>query len=77
VGREEAVQLENELSSGGLVVFVRVRSPQREAEALAIMRDCGARNVHVHEVELDRKLDDIPLAKIARDPWLVDDSMGG
>ena len=77
VGQADAKQLEDELRLGGLVVFVRVRSPEREAEALAIMRDCGARNVHVHEVNLNRKLDDIPLAKIARDPWLENDRIGG
>ncbi len=56
----DAATLENDLLHGGLVVFVRARDPEREEEAMAIMRDCGARNVHVHEVKMKR-FEDAPL----------------
>ena len=60
VERLDAASLENDLLHGGLVVFVRARDPEREEEAMAIMRDCGARNVHVHEVRMKR-FEDAPL----------------
>ncbi len=60
VERLDAVSLENDLLHGGLVVFVRARDPEREEEAMAIMRDCGASNVHVHEVRMKR-FEDAPL----------------
>lgn len=56
----DAASLENDLLHGGLVVFVRARDPEREEEAMAIMRDCGLRNVHVHEVKMKR-FEDAPL----------------
>ena len=56
----DAASLENDLLHGGLVVFVRARDPEREEEAMAIMRDCGVSNVHVHEVGMKR-FEDAPL----------------
>jgi len=56
----DAATLENDLLHGGLVVFIRARDPEREELAMAIMRDCGARNVHVHEVKMKR-FEDAPL----------------
>ena len=71
----EEVNIENDLRLGGLVVFVRVRSPEREAAALAIMRECGAQNVHVHEVDIGKHLAEIPLSGTARDPLLDDEKL--
>ena len=62
--------LERDLWRGGLVVFVRARAAEAEERAQAIMRRNGARNVHVHEIELKKTLDDLPLAHIQPDPWL-------
>jgi hypothetical protein len=56
----DAATLENDLLHGGLVVFVRARDPEREELAMAIMRDCDASNVHVHEVRMKR-FEDAPL----------------
>jgi hypothetical protein len=56
----DTATLENDLSRGGLVIFVRARDPAREEQAMAIMRDCGASNVHVHEVRMKR-FEDAPL----------------
>ena len=58
--RARRATLENDLLHGGLVVFVRARDPEREELAMAIMRDCGLRNVHVHEVRMKR-FEDAPL----------------
>ena len=59
VERLDTVRLENDLLHGGLVVFVRARSRAR-GRGMAIMRDCGASNVHVHEVRMKR-FEDAPL----------------
>jgi hypothetical protein len=77
VGRSDQVELDNELKRDGLVIFVRVRDFGREAVALAIMRDCAADKVHVHDVEIPKTLDDIPLANMVPDPLLGPEKLGG
>lgn len=61
INPKDAARLEDDLQSGGLVVFVRVDTPEEEARALKIMQEVGADSVHVHEVELARTLEDLPL----------------
>lgn len=62
--------IEHDISRGGIVVFVRVDNEEQEQRAMEIMRRNGAHNVHVHEIELTKKLQDVPLAQIQPDPWL-------
>ena len=76
VGQSYDVDLENELREEGLVIFVRVRNPEREARALSLMRDCGADKVHVHDVDVPKTVEDIPLANITPDPWLGPEKLG-
>jgi hypothetical protein len=76
VGPGDAAQLERDLHEGGVVVFVRVAGPEAEARAMEAMREAGARNVRMHEVELTKTLRDIPLAEIRPDPWLGDEKLG-
>ncbi len=54
-----------------MVVFVRARDAAVEEKAQQIMRKSGALNVHVHEIELKKTLDELPLATIQPDPWLA------
>src|SRR4051794_27975570 len=42
LGRERAEELEALMAAGGLVLWVRVRSPDREEKAQQILRDHGA-----------------------------------
>jgi len=77
VRRSDSVDLNDELRAGGLVLFVRVDSSDREAKALAIMRDGGADRVHVHEVKVPKRVKDIPLAEITSDPRLGPEKLGG
>jgi hypothetical protein len=67
LGKERAKLIETMIMEGGLVVWVRVRSEERERLAEAIMRDGGAEAVRVHEITLDKRLSDLPLASIVRD----------
>lgn len=69
----EHFDLEEALRQGGIVVVVRVRDPEAEARAQEIMRRNGVESVHVHEVELQKTLEDVPLSSINPDPWLGDD----
>lgn len=61
VNPRDAARLEDDLMSGGLVVFVRVDTPQEETRALKIMREVGADNVHVHDIDVGRTREDLPL----------------
>ncbi|WP_237751639.1 MULTISPECIES: hypothetical protein [Sphingomonadaceae] len=71
LGGVGAEDLERDLRGGGLVVFVRARDAAAEEKAQQIMRKSGALNVHVHEIELKKTLDELPLATIQPDPWLA------
>ncbi|WP_046863477.1 hypothetical protein [Microvirga massiliensis] len=76
VKRSDEIDLENELSQGGLVIFVRVRDAEREARAVAIMQGCGVERVHVHEIEIPKAAEDIPLENLAPDPLLGPEKLG-
>jgi hypothetical protein len=76
LGREQAKQLETQMLEGGLVLWVRVRDPEHEARAQEILRKHGAEAVRVHEIPIEKRLDDLPLASIRPDPWLGDERLG-
>jgi hypothetical protein len=57
-------------STDGLVLWVRVRTPEREKAAQRILTDRGADAVHVHEIEIEKRLEDLPLSSLRADPWL-------
>jgi hypothetical protein len=63
IGRERAKELESQIAAGGLVLWVRVRLPEREVKAEQILRSHGAEAVRVHEVEIEKRLEDIPFAR--------------
>lgn len=65
LGRDRAKLIETMIMRGGLVLWVRVRSEKAERRAEQIMRDGGAEAVRVHEITLDKRLSDLPLADIA------------
>jgi hypothetical protein len=65
----DARRLEDDLESGGLVVFVRVDTPEEEARALKILRDVGADSVHVHEIAVSAaELDQVAPGEAREDP---------
>ncbi|MGY3332597.1 hypothetical protein ACVILI_005614 [Mesorhizobium sp. USDA 4775] len=70
LGRKQAEDLELQLMSGGIVLWVRVRNPERETEAQDILAKFGGEGIRVHEIEIDKRLDDLPLSKFKPDPWL-------
>jgi hypothetical protein len=52
------------IKRGGLVLWVRVRSEEAERRAEQVMREGGVEAVRVHEITLDKRLEDLPLAKV-------------
>ena len=68
--KKQAEELELQLMAGGMVVWVRVRYPEKEAQAQEILARFGGEAIRVHEIEIDKRLADLPLSKLKPDPWL-------
>jgi hypothetical protein len=74
--RERARGLEKLAEAHGLLIWVRVRSPEQETRAQEILMRHGAEAVHVHEIELAKRPEDLPLHELRPDPWLGDERLG-
>ena len=74
--RERVRGLEKLAEAHGLLIWVRVLSPEKEAEAQEILARHGAEAVHVHEIELAKTPEDLPLHSLRVDPWLGDEPLG-
>ncbi len=70
LGKKQAEDLEIQLMSGGIVLWVRARDPEKEAQAQDILARVGGEAIRVHEIEIEKHLDDLPLANLKPDPWL-------
>ena len=75
-GRDEAQGLDNLMATRGLILWVRVRSPEQEALAQEILRAHRAQAVRVHEIEIEKRAEDLPLAPVRPDPWLGSEPLG-
>jgi hypothetical protein len=76
LNRERTLGLETQSEWQGLLIWARVHSPEKEAEAQEIMMRHGGEAVHIHEIELMRDSDDLPLHTLRPDPWLGDERLG-
>jgi hypothetical protein len=76
LGRERGRELEQQMAAGGLVLWVRVRSPEREEKAQQILREHGAEAVRVHEIEIDKRFEETPLDSLVLDPCLGSEPLG-
>jgi hypothetical protein len=74
--REHTLGLDKLSEAQGLVIWLRVRSPEKEAEAQEILARHGGEGVHVHEMELAKRPEDLPLSSLRADPWLGDERLG-
>jgi hypothetical protein len=70
LGQERGDELETLMEAGGLVLWVRIHTPLQEKTAIEILRSHGGDAVRVHDIELEKRLDDIPLSSIKPDPLL-------
>jgi hypothetical protein len=60
----------------GLILWVRIRSPEQEDKAQEILLRHGGKAVSVHEIELEKHPDDLPLGSVRPDPWLGNERLG-
>jgi hypothetical protein len=74
--RERIQGLEKLAEAHGLLIWVRVHSPEKEAEAQELLARHGAEALHVHEIELAKTAEDLPLHSLRIDPWLGDEPLG-
>ena len=63
-------RIEDALATGGIVVWVRVHDREQESRAPEILRSCGADADRLHQIEIDKRLEDLPLADVQIDPLL-------
>ena len=75
-GQDRAKSLEGHMAALGLVLWVRVRSPDREEQAQKILRVHGGRAIRVHEIEIEKRPEEIPLSSLRPDPWLGNERLG-
>jgi hypothetical protein len=69
LSQERAKLIETMMMENGLVLWVRVRSQEAERRAEQIMREHGVEAIRTHEITLDKRLEDVPLADVvAKDP---------
>jgi hypothetical protein len=73
---EEARGLKALMEHRGLIIWVRVRSPEQEDRAQEILRAHEARAIRVHEIELQKQPQDLPLGTVRPDPWLGSEPLG-
>jgi hypothetical protein len=74
--RERARGLERLWEAQGMVIWVRVNSDEKETRTQEILLRHGAEAVHVHEIELPKRTEDLPLGTVRPDPWLGDERLG-
>jgi hypothetical protein len=74
--RKQKVALDPMMERYGLVLWVRVNSPEREEKAREILRQHHAEAVRVHEIGLEKRVEDIPLSSLRPDPSLGDARLG-
>lgn len=74
--RDDLRGLESLQFDRGVVLWVRVRSAEREAMAQDILRRNGGRAIRVHEIEIEKRSEDLPLSSLRPDPWLGSEPLG-
>lgn len=59
-----------QMEKGGLLLWVRTATPEREQKVLALLREAGGQNVHIHDIDLKWGIEEVPLAHAQPDPFL-------
>ncbi|MBN9430870.1 MAG: hypothetical protein J0I45_00370 [Bosea sp.] len=69
-GLEHAAYIQDQISSGGLLLWVRAPEPAKDKDRLAILAARGARDAHVHLITRHWGTDDVPLHDFNVDPLI-------
>jgi hypothetical protein len=76
LGQQKVKGLELLLAARGLIMWVRVHSDEQEDRAREILVAHGADAVRIHEIEIAKTPEDLPLGSIRPDPWLGSERLG-
>jgi hypothetical protein len=74
--RAEDEAMEAQTAAHGIVLWARVHSDKQEDDARCILERNDGRAVRVHEIDLTKGEEDIPLASLQPDPWLGSERLG-
>jgi len=50
IHQNHATRVQEQLASGGLLLWVNARTPREEETALGVLRALGAHDVHAHDI---------------------------
>jgi len=64
------------LAARGIVMWVRAHSDESEWQAREMLLAHGGEAVRVHEIELVKTEEDLPLSRLRPDPWLGSERLG-
>lgn len=73
VARHHAANIETQLASGGLALWVSTPDDGSEQRALDVLRRCGGLSVHTHSIGREWGVGDVPLHDAQPDPFLEAD----
>ena len=62
--------VEQQLQSGGILLWVRTRNDEKEGAALRILQQADGQDIHIHEVAIRWSEDEVPFAHVQPDPLL-------
>lgn len=68
--------LEPVMVARGLVLWVRTRSVDREDVARQVLQRRGGQAIRIHEIEIAKRPEEIPLSSLRPDPWLGGERLG-
>jgi hypothetical protein len=75
VSRHHAADIESQLATGGLVLWVSTPDEAAERRALEVLRNCGGVSVHTHTVDKTWGVADSPMHDAQPDPFLERDKV--
>lgn len=70
IGHSYAARIEQQLASGGLLLWIKVRDHDQEQKIVAMLADAGGKDIHAHDITRLWSEEDIPLHDFNPDPWL-------
>jgi hypothetical protein len=68
--------VERSLAARGIIMWIRAHSDEQESQAREILLAHGASAVRVHEIDIAKTPEDLPLGSIRPDPWLGSERLG-
>ena len=70
VARRHAAAISEQMTQGGLILWVRAADQAAEKRALAVLQECGAGFAHTHLIDRPWGVEDSPLHGVQPDPFL-------